>query len=444
MTKIINAFEGQRLYELDTLRKMLSDDYLTDPDNIQTKFVLKQFLQNCTSLSDNERLELLNISYSIPSIITEKFSDYVGEPKTTLDVDLDDFVSSFIWGGIAIFNPTFVNQEFDVEYIAPHQYLLDDDGTERVYNIYQIVRADGTNYDAYFFERKWVKNVIYRKLYRIRSLQSSRNFAIEGEEVPLDTIYPTFGLKPEETIDGITKSPLVKVHNRKLQNIKYGSSEIRKVRSLISSIEIQALNIQDQFLKHLQSKLAMPKSAMATDKKTGKLLISNTEVIAMEAGDALPSYILNSNPLIDKSFTQMEDMLRQISVVSNLPVEFFGLKGQGGAESAESRKLRMASFIKKIETIRSKFEDGLTELNEIRKLWDNKNADETLTIQWPEIFPVATADLANELAVAQDAKLISNKKAVQRYQNITEADAEEEIKLIQQDHATIDASQLQN
>ncbi|MES2395044.1 MAG: hypothetical protein V4549_03535 [Bacteroidota bacterium] len=437
MKKIINSVEGLRLYELDKFHSMLSDDYLFDKDNIQTKFIFDQFF-NDKSLFADQKLQLLNISYSLASLITEKFADYVGEPTSTLNIKLDDYVSAFIWGGLSVFVPRIVNSEFKVDYLSPDEYVLEDDGSERLLTYYQVSDTDD-NVQTYILEQLYNRNQITRTLFKVSKFQKFRDYSVEGDDVPLNTISATANLEPTEIIDRIDFSPLVKVHNRKLKGVKYGTSEIRKVRSLISSIEIEAVNIQDQFLKHLQAKLAIPNSAMKIDPKTGIADIKGLEVFGMEGGDALPSYIVNSNPLIDKSFAQIEDFLRQICAVLTIPTEFMGLKDGGTAESADTKKIRLISFIKKVEKIRSKFEDAMMQLNEIKKMWGGK-ADDILAIEWPSIFPDDPQILATELQTAQDAKLISNIKAIMRFNGIDEEEAKKEQAIINAEKATIDTS----
>lgn len=450
MAKIINSIEGQRLYELDVFHQMLSDDYLTNKDNIQTKFIFEQFFKNNAKLAD-ERLALLNVSYSIPSLIVEKFSDYVGEPKTTLGFEIDSYVSAFIWGGVSVFRPKVVDGIFYIDYCSPDEYVVDDDGGERLFFYYDIVTSAGAGGSdqttTYILQERYFENTVERTLFKVTKKQKYKEYSVEGTPVPLNSIYATLDLKEFESFpevkdkNGVLIAPLVKVHNRKLKTIKYGTSEIRKVRSLISSIEVEAVNIQDQFLKHLQAKLAVPKSGMKVE-KDGTVNVRDMEVFGMETGDTLPAYIMNSNPLIDKSFQQIEDYVRQIAAILTLPTEFFGLKDAGGAESAETKKIRLVSFVKKIEKIRKKFEDALKKLNEIKKAWSTEKADDELIIAWPSIFPDNGMELATELSTAQDSKLISNKKAIMRYQGIDESSAEEEQKIINEENANVQPAEL--
>jgi hypothetical protein len=441
MQKILNSIEGQRLYELETFHTMLSDDYLSNKDNLQTDFILDQFFKETDRVKALKRLKLLNISYSLPSLITEKFSDYVGDATTTLDLDLDDYISAFIWGGYAVFIPRLVDGIFYVDYCSPDEYVIEDDGTERLLTYYQVYDSQD-KVKTYVLEQIYAGNKVVRKLYELQKMANYKNFALEGTLVPLTTIAPTADLDQFETLPNIDFSPLVKVHNRKLVGRKYGTSEIRKVRSLISSIEIEAVNIQDQFLKHLQAKLAMPKSAMKVDKE-GNVNIRELEAYGMETGDTLPQFIVNSNPMIDKAFDQIEDFLRQICAILTIPTEFMGLKDGGSAESADTKKIRLVSFIKKVEKIRSKFEDGLKQIDQIRTLWTGQ-ADTQFKIDWPAIFPDDPAELANQLSVAQDARLISNVHAIMRYNNMSEEDAKKEQEEINKEKASFDTTALEN
>ncbi len=441
MIKIINRSEGKHLYDLDRFHARLSDEYLSDKEDPQTKFVQEQFLKDTTE-KGLERLKLLNISYSIPSLITEKFSDYIGQPITTLNVDLDDYVSAFIWGGLCVFRPKVIDGKFVINYAAPDEYVIYDDGTEKLFTYYEVF-DENDNMKTYILEEAYSKNIVTRKLFEVSKLQTNKDYSVQGTQVQLNSIVSTKDLKETETLPKILTSPLVVVHNRKLRGVKYGTSEIKKIQSLISSIEIQAVNIQDQFLKHLQAKLALPISAMKVDGE-GKANVRDLEAYGMETGDILPSYITNSNPLIDKAFDQIEDFLRQICAIATLPTEFMGLKDGGTAESADTKRIRLVSFIKKIEKIRSKFEAGFKKLEEIRKAWVPGEADQEFKIIWPSIFPDDPQVLANELMTAQDAKLISNLKAIMKFQGLNEEEALAEQKIINAEQATIDTNAIPN
>lgn len=434
MTKIINSIEGARLKELDGFHSTLSDDYLVDKTNRQTKFIFEQFFDEGT-FKGSERLALLNISYSIPSLISDKFSDYVGQPNMELDVDIEDFVSAFIWGGYGVFSSGIINDEYSVRYIAPDEYILESDGTQRVFTYINIYGDGITNIlTQYILEQRYFGSILNNFLYKVDRLGVVRGSEVNGKLVPLTTLDATSGL-PDEVDLGLDRSPITVVDNKKIRSRKYGDSEIIRFRSLVSSIEVAVVNIQDNFLKHLSALLALPASRLKKDPKTGLVDITELKAIAMEAGDTLPAYIMNTNPLISDSFIQIEGFLRQICAIVSIPEEFMGLKAIGGAESADAKRIRMTSFIKKVEKIRTKFAKGLENVEEIRRQWFGSSKEEFIVI-WPAIFPEDPAQLVSQLSKAQIARLVSNKKAIMQYQSIDEDQAiaeQKEIKAEQEE-----------
>lgn len=444
MAKIISGKEGERLNSISEIEAMLSDKYLTDESHFQTKFILEQFFNHFkTSQIVKDRLRLLNISLDLPSTIVDKFVDYVGQPQLPdgLDVDLDDYISHFIWGGYSVFSPQIAGSEFKVSPVHPDEFINDGDGSTRRVQ-YLSVSDEKELSQKYLFQRKYYPlGVIENKLFKVAPVSGAEIYQVDGEEVSLDSIPATAGI-PQFENSLLGRSPIVVVNGRKRDSKIYGYSEIKRVRSLITSTEVEVINIQDQFLKHLQAKMALPMSAGAVDKETGKLNVKDLEAFFVEANEMTPTYIFNENPLISKSFEFIKDSLTQICAILSLPPEFLGLKETGGAESTGTKRIRIASFIKKVEKIRSKFETGLRAIFDTYIDWFGNPSGQEFFIMWPEIFPEGSKDVADEMAAAKDAKLISHKKAVMKYQGLTEQEAEEEIKIINEENATVDESLL--
>lgn len=436
MSLIINATEGARLKELDDFSKMLTDEYLSDVRHPQTSFIFNQFFNINQDPRAAEKLRLLNISYSIPSILCDKFADYVGQPLIPFDVSLEDFISTYIWGGYATFNCRMKDGEFLVDLVDPQEYILNGDGSERVLTFLDDYDDRGRLRQYVLVQRINGPN-IQNDLYKLSHLGGA--YELHGEKVPLSSHYATEGMLDTEILT-IDSSPVVVVNNKKINNKLYGTSELKKIRSLISSLEIEVINIQDNFLKHLSSILALPASRLKTN-EDGNVEINSLKAIAMEAGDTLPAYIMNTNPLIRDSFLQIEGFLRQICAIASIPDEFMALKSQGGAESADAKKIRLTSFIKKVEKIRAKFEVGLRAVDAIR-MQMTEEKDENFMIVWPEIFPADKEKLALELSTAQDANLISNKKSIMRYQDLSEEDALAEREQILSEKQTISSEDL--
>ena len=439
--KITTKLEGNRLRQISNYEEMLSDDYLSNTKIAQTAFIYEKFFKGDNAIVRKERLDLLNISYSIPLLISERLADYVGEPSSPYeDLEIFPFVFAYAWGGYSVMKCRKVGGQFKVEYQSPDGYILCDDGSEQLLT-YMVQESTSGIAERYALVQTYTKGTIQNELYKLDAglSQSNNSGALEGTPVPLATLEATSGILEEEKT-GFNENPIIVTHNTKLTSTKYGDSDIRKVRSLISSIEVQAVNLQDQLLKHLQAKLAVPISKMPIDKKTGLVDMSKLEVIGMENGDPQPMYVTNTNPLIEKSFENIEKMIVQIATILAIPIEFFGIKTVGGAESEGTKIIRLSPFIKRIERIRKSFNKSFKKLEEIAKGYGTKIND--TAIVWGDIFPKNKASEADELSVALDGQLISRKKAIMRYQGIDESEADEELKVILAENASITTEDL--
>lgn len=426
--------------------EMRSDEYLTNTSHTQTKFIYSKFFSGKNTNEREQRLKLLNISIGLPGLISETFADFVGEPESTLDIEISDFVEAYSWGGYTVFEASVEDGEFKVEYVNPDSYVKNDDGSEQVLTI--LLHHDGQTTKRYIFEKIYRPGTIENNLYKADSLYSfdgvindpTNNFVVKGDKVDLTELAATAEIPPIEQTK-LDYNPIVVVHNSKLKGRKYGTGDVARIRSMVSSIEVGLVNLQDQLLKHLQAKMHVPKSAAVRD-KNGFVQLDKMEVIMMESGDPLPGYMMNTNPLIDKEFDLLETLIRSISARLAMPIEFFGLDGQGGAESAETRKMRLARFEKRIKKARARLEKGMRRLYQVGVDWGVLDGSEEFEIVWPSIFPVDKAKELDELSLAVESKLMSQEKAIMRYQGVEEDELEDELAKINGANAVISADQL--
>lgn len=433
--EIISAYNGDRLTELAKKEEALTDEYLSNTNHIQTEFILNQFFPD-TDPATLKKLKLLNISYSLPYLIADKFSDYTGEPQTELEIEINRQVMAHSWGGYGIFNCQLVNSEFKVEYHTPAGYIRHPNGDEDLLTFYEAERDGISKRTTYYIlMTRYYNSLGYleNRLYERKGATSS-NTGFYGEEVGLDTLDYTRDLPPTQRTF-LNRSPLVVFHNKKIKDPVYGVSDVVKVQSLVSSIEIAKVNIQDQLLKHLRAKFACPASHLPVD-KNGRADIRLLEAIAMEAGDPIPQYIFNQNPLIEKAFEDIEDNLRQIGTILALPLEFFNLKDAGGVESAEAKGIRLSPFLKKIQQIRDKVTMAYDDVLDIARQWGVRVQDEE--VAWDDVFPISKSEQVDELKKAKEANFISTRKSIMRYQDITAEDAEQELQEILEEKTMIE------
>jgi hypothetical protein len=89
------------------------------------------------------------------------------------------------------------------------------------------------------------------------------------------------------------------------------------------------------------------------------------------------------------------------------------------------------AFIKTIEQIRDRFVAGLTPILDI--LSKENGSEYKNEIIRGDVFARSGKDLADELKVARDTRLISNLKAIQQYLGVDEEQAKKELALIEEE-----------
>ena len=461
MIEIISSEDLKRLKKLSDLREMLSDDYLTNLQIYQTKFIYETFISKTVKsrrhIDGNyenkisealKRLELLNISYGIPSLVCEIISDYINEPAIDLDIMHEGLKEDFCWAGYAVLvSRENEDGEFFVDLIEPERFIDQGDYKKQILTYYE--QDSGRNKkQKYIFVQTYQKEngqwLLNNDLY-LRDVQSpifSQNnmgSGIVGKKVPLTSIPQTQTFAEQVTFD---KNPIYIVHNRK-RGQRYGSSEIAKVRSLISTIELQAVNIQDQLLKHLKAKIVLPTTMYLSnkvEKNGGKLDVSQLEAILTEAGMPDPKWLIQENPMIDKAFVYIDNCLKQIATELRIPGEFFQLKVQTGTESTDSKKLRMSNFFAKIDNARKKITKAYVYFMDLKSGLDSDYEIEDVV--YPPIIPESKSELSKELAIAKDSGLISQVRAIMKYNNFSREEAEAELAAIRDENKDFDLSEL--
>lgn len=450
---ILSQSDRDRMKLLEQYYARLDNSYLRDIKDPQTAFIFEKFfpafakggnvapdpkkdIRNTQVNTTFDRLALLNVSMSLPYTVASIYSDYVGDPSTPYQIDIERQKLSYSWGGMGIFVVRKdANGDGVVDYLEPYSFVKYSEEDQAIYYMYSNKSQEKSTGDIFVLEQRYKKTdagtvLKENTLFKVDSNMLSAG-DLHGEKVPLDTIPETETLLPTEIIQ-IKTIPIVTVMNEIISGDTYGTSDILKIQSLISSIEIQVVNIQDQFLKHLSAKLAVPASKLPIDRNTGLVDVNNLEVIGVEAGEINPAYIMNQNPMISYAFDKIELLIKQLATIIRIPYEFFPVSTKGGAESADAKEIRISNFMKRVTTIRNKFTKGIVKINSLLNELRVNNAPKTEAISpsWGEVFPKDKHKLALEQQVAIDAGFLSQKRAIMRYLEISEQEAEQEVQTI--------------
>lgn len=430
---ILTAKQVKRLNNVIKNEKIFNNSYLTDTSFKETEFIYRTFFR-----SDDDLLSIMNSSLVIPNRIVSIIEDYTWVAKTNVDYNLySETIYNLLLNGYAVTSSSVVNSEVITTLVPLDRYVNISD-TEHWILTY-LEEWD----ELYILKQNYNPSWIESTLYRVQELPVyTLDNEIRGEKVNLNSLLATASLKELDTeypeINFIKQVDYNKYDSESL----YWISDIEKLYPLIRDLEIENASIKDQLMKHLRAKLIVPSGSLPVD-GTGSADIKDLDVLVVEAGEQAPSYLSNQNVLIDKSIERIKDILKQISSIVSIPLEFFGFEA-GGNDSAKAKTIRLSAFIKKIEKMRGKQEIFINNIYDIEKALNIINDKEENYILWWDVFPLDSLEILEELSTALESWLITKVKAIMKYQNITEEEALEEYESIQKENASVDVDDLLN
>lgn len=233
--------------------------------------------------------------------------------------------------------------------------------------------------------------------------------------------------------------PVKQINDIKLSSEYFATGVIHNIKSAVEEINDCLTRLSTQFIKHIQAKIAIPKSALKVDidDNTGKEIIrsTNLEVIPVDVDDVIPQYITNSNPLIEQQFAEIEKLLDLIAASAEVPEKFVGREQKGGIEKVETKKLSMLEFLRKIEDYQESFKVALETLFEAALILDGATIpdDFEIEIKFRDGLPIDKEAAARAHALEIDTRLKSQRRAMKEYNEFSEEQVEAELHQIREE-----------
>lgn len=442
MPKIISSVDNNRMKSIESNKELINLDYLTDQSNSLTKLITDLFFNwkadDVTVKAEwLEKLKVLNHTIALPYKIATTKSKFFGKPSTNLEVeDLREQVISYVYGGFSVFAIDETDEAWRpiINKYDPEQYVK---GIE--FDMLVTYLTD-ENSKIYVFVKEFpndqsgtVRNKLYKLVWGITAW-------VEGNFVPLDTLDQTAHLEDEDNF-WVQEDLLYTVHDYKLKNTAYGTPQIGMVRTLLNQLNVELVNIKDQFIKHLQAKLAiqgidasrMPKDA------DDNINIRDAEAIFIENWANSPEYIQNRNELLKDAVEILDKYIGWIATSLSIPQELVWLSGQTGTESTESKGMRYSDFTKDIEDIHDWYKKAFAKMFEvvitIDKNYLQDSEEKEFTYMQESVMPRDGTALATELATAKTGGFVSNYTAVKKYTGFEWKELDEELARISDEEA---------
>jgi len=307
-----------------------------------------------------------------------------------------------------------INPERDAVCLASYILLKDDRDQEAKYLYKQIYFLEGQ--DVMLEHQLWLIN-------------SNGELA---ERKPISLFDASLPSVPEPA--NLNEIPIYQFDNIKTSGDLFGKSDYKDIETLVEEINNRVTQISLQLIKHLNAKLAVP---IGTLNAKGQLKAHEADIFEVGEGKTPPSYITNPNPQIENGFKQIEKLTRDISAITKIPKDVFGLDSEkGGVEKVEAMKIRLFNTIRKVERKRVYLESDLSSMMKMALILSGVAEDTIgdIRIVWDDALPEDIVAKTQTLADQVNSGLKSKRKAIKELQELDEEDLNIEIEAINKDN----------
>lgn len=234
---------------------MISGDYVINPLNDNFKEMIAHLYPG-----QETRFKNINVGTYIGGLIDDKIGSYMGSPddKLAYRVDYDKLIETLLTTGYLMLK-VFSTKEngWQVSSIDGHKYYTDG-VTEYFIEQYKIDEKDPVNNSLfqskyYVYVQTFSKNILKNKLFEVQP-----GILSTGKPVPLDLI-PELAGRPDEQIIVET--------DRLVYSMKVEYSLIKKVRSIIYSIERKWMEADKQFQNYMEQYMVFSNIEIPADAK---------------------------------------------------------------------------------------------------------------------------------------------------------------------------------
>lgn len=411
-------------------KELITWDYVTNNLNPNFQEMVKHLFP-----WDEERFKLLNPWTYIAWLIDDKISSYVWTPEDSLKyrIDYDKIIETLLTTWYLMLKTYSTQKEgWKVEAVDWQKYYYDW-VTEYFIEQYKIDSLDSISWNIsttkyYLYVQTFSNNILKNKLFEIQ-----QNVLSMWKKVPLD-IIPELAWRPDEQIIMETE--------KFVYSIKLETSLIKKVKSIIYSIERKWAEADKQFQNYMEqfmvfNNIEIPADALKTvyqDWIQYKVtdfskLWKNVETNADNWTWTI-EIIKNWNELVKEALEFSERQIRQISAITDIPPIFLWLDSAQWNDSWTSIIKSSWWFYKRIERYRAWIENLFWDINQVFSTIKT-------TFVWPSITTADPNEILDNEIKKLDSWLTSKKMAIMKIHSVDEIWAQKILDEIKKENSEV-------
>ncbi|WP_430483166.1 phage portal protein [Rossellomorea marisflavi] len=324
------------------------------------------------------------------------------------------------------------------EYVFP-ETLPGDDTSVFAYHIAVPSVIEGTG------DQEWVLNVethypgeIRYSKYRLSPFGHSHyeNAVVEWK------VEKELPITDKETVveTGVPFPLVVHIPNYSTDDCWQGIDDLSENETIFAEIDNRLSRIAEILDKHSDPAMVVPQGSLGEDENGDPIFHAGRDKIfeAADKSDVLPQYI-TWNGQLDAAFKELELLMEQLFIVSELPPVALGKTDSGtSGSSALAIKYRMNTLLAKINRKRQYYDKGLKRVLFIAQLLEHEKADTKLPyevtmpiIKFKDGLPEDDMEKAQISQIKTGGKPIQSQlSAIMETQGLSEEQAKLELERI--------------
>ncbi|HBI7084831.1 TPA: phage portal protein [Clostridium perfringens] len=244
-----------------------------------------------------------------------------------------------------------------------------------------------------------------------------------------------------EVSTGVSVPLVVHIPNLSTSDTWEGIDDLTELHPLLDEINNRLSQIADILDKHSNPAMAVPSGLLDVDEDgNAQFRVAHDKVFeVMGKDDVVPQYITWNGQLVE-AFKELDKLVDMVLVIAEIPAVALG-KGDSGTSGSSGLaiKWRMNSLLAKVNRKKQYYSKGLKQvfyiaqkLEEVIGIADYKMTVPILHFQ--DGLPKDNMEEANIMSIRTGgAKTMSQKTAIMQLNNMTEEQAEAEIKRIKEE-----------
>lgn len=301
--------------------------------------------------------------------------------------DIDDIVKTTdLWGTVyeaAIDNSRFGNSVLMI-YESNGKPKIDIIPTSRWIPVVDPMNIKNvTNHIIFWVMGEGESKELHMNIHSVGSYEV-RVYKLKSSGYSKDRIGP---LKHLETVNtGLSDFAIIPFSNLTTSDSIYGISDYDDVDSIVCEIEVRISQISKILDKHADPSVVVPEASVEIDPDTGEAKIRLGNAFIIDKDSPAPSYLTFDGKL-EASFKQLELLLNQLAIISELGTLFLGngLEKLGAISGTALKKLAY-SALAKVSRIEKKMTPKILKTLELAGEIINKDLSDA-SIAWSDSLP---------------------------------------------------------